>query len=109
MTAWDSPRDSRCGFLAGGGSVVVSFSLAPAWLQAQQQNQNAAAEARKPEQLPGSPKDTPFLDSWIRIDKNGVTAFTGKAELGQGIKTAFIQIVAEELAIGPMRIRLVTA
>jgi CO/xanthine dehydrogenase Mo-binding subunit len=58
----------------------------------------------------GSLKSAPFLDSWIRIDAKGsITVFTGKAELGQGIKTALVQIVAEELPIGVMRINLITA
>ena len=43
-----------------------------------------------------------MLDSWIRIDADGsITVFTGKAELGQGIKTALIQIAAEELVVEP--------
>src|SRR5204863_5309628 len=51
-----------------------------------------------------------LLDSWIRIDANGaITVFTGKAELGQGIKTALIQVAAEELAVDPRSITLVTA
>ena len=41
-----------------------------------------------------------MLDSWIRIDADGaVTVFTGKAELGQGIKTALMQVAAEELGV----------
>ena len=48
--------------------------------------------------LPGRPRERPLLDAWIRIDADGsVTVFTGKAELGQGIRTALIQIAAEEL------------
>src|SRR6185369_16356470 len=38
-----------------------------------------------------------------------ITVFTGKAELGQGIKTALIQVAAEELVVEPSRIELVTA
>ena len=51
-----------------------------------------------------------MLDSWIRIDAdNRVTVFTGKCELGQGIKTALIQVAAEELVVEPRAITLVTA
>ena len=51
-----------------------------------------------------------MLDAWIRIDADGrVTVFTGKAELGQGIKTALIQVAAEELTSSPRAIELVTA
>ena len=53
---------------------------------------------------------TPLLDSWIRIDANGsITVFTGKAELGQGFKTAFQQIAAEELDVPFESLKLVTA
>jgi CO/xanthine dehydrogenase Mo-binding subunit len=60
--------------------------------------------------LPGSLQRNPELDSWIRIDDRGaITVFTGKCELGQGIKTALIQVAAEELAVAPESIHLVTA
>src|SRR5678809_663050 len=47
--------------------------------------------------------DAPYLDeaqlsSWIHISADGkVTVFTGKAEVGQNIRTSLAQIVAEEL------------
>ena len=70
--------------LAGGGALVVSFSLADAFAQDQ-----AAPAAAPPPSLPGSLKARRILDSWIRIDADGsITVFTGKAELGQGFKTA---------------------
>lgn len=86
--------------LAGGGALVVAFGLRPAgW----------AAEAEPPK-LPGSLSKQPFLDGWIRITADGkVTVFTGKAELGQGIKTALVQVAAEELVVEPARITIVTA
>ncbi len=63
-----------------------------------------------PVSLPGSLDDERFLDSWIRIDPdNSVTVFTGKAELGQGIRTALLQVAAEELEVDPSEIRLITA
>jgi len=81
--------------LAGGGALIVSFSLSSAL--AQQQDAPAAAPAPSP---PGSLKTSPYLDAWIRIDANGrIEVFTGKAELGQGFKTAFQQIAAEELDV----------
>jgi len=87
--------------LAGGGALIVSFSLSDAFAQ-----ENAAAGAPKP---PGSLATSPYLDAWIRIDADGITAFTGKAELGQGIKTAFQQIAAEELDVPFEAIKVVTA
>jgi CO/xanthine dehydrogenase Mo-binding subunit len=51
-----------------------------------------------------------MLDAWIRVGADGrITVFTGKAELGQGIKTALVQVAAEELVVEPSRIELVTA
>ncbi len=58
--------------------------------------------------LPASLKTTPRLDRWIRFDHDlGVTVYSGKVELGQGIETAIAQIAAEELDIALERIRLV--
>jgi len=90
--------------LAGGGALIVSFSLTSAFAQ----DQGAPAPpAPKP---PGSLATAPYLDSWIRIDAdNTITIFTGKAELGQGFKTAFQQIAAEELDVAFDALKVVTA
>ncbi len=90
--------------LAGGGALIVSFSLTHAFAQ---DAAPAAAPVAKP---PGSLATTPYLDSWIRIDADGsITAFTGKVELGQGFKTAFQQVAAEELDIPFQSLRVITA
>jgi nicotinate dehydrogenase subunit B len=92
---------SRRQVLAGGGALIVSFSL-----------DTAQAQAPQPQSPPppGSLKETPLLDAWIRIGADGsITVFTGKAELGQGIKTALLQVAGEELGCGIERITLVTA
>jgi nicotinate dehydrogenase subunit B len=89
--------------LAGGGALIVSFSLTGAFAQ----DQAGSISAPKP---PGSLATTPYLDSWIRIDADGsITVFTGKAELGQGFKTAFQQIAAEELDVAFASLNVVTA
>jgi CO/xanthine dehydrogenase Mo-binding subunit len=96
--------------LAGGGALIVSFSLGNAF--AQDQTKPAAAPAPNPPAPtpPGSLKGAPFLDSWIRIDADGsITVFTGKAELGQGFKTAFQQIAAEELDVPFESLKVITA
>jgi len=96
---------SRREFLATGGALVLSFALAP-WPAAAQEGQGAPGGAK----LPGSLARTPLLDAWIRIDATGaITVFTGKVELGQGVKTALQQIAAEELVVAFDRIMLVTA
>ena len=93
---------TRRAFLARTGALTVTFSLAPLNLAAQE-----GASAAK---LPGSLDATPFLDAWIRIDADGsVTLFTGKAEFGQGVKTALLALASEELGVAPQRVALVTA
>jgi nicotinate dehydrogenase subunit B len=60
--------------------------------------------------LPHTLTQTPDLDAWVRINTDGtVTLFTGKAELGQDIKTSIAMIGADELDVSLERIRVVTA
>ncbi|MDH5672428.1 MAG: molybdopterin-dependent oxidoreductase [Myxococcales bacterium] len=60
--------------------------------------------------LPGSLRQNPRLDDWIRIDAaDTITIRTGKVELGQGILTALVSIAAEELDVAPGRIRVESA
>ena len=92
--------------LLSAGALVVAFSLAPRAFGQGGEGTVGAAIAN----LPGSLRQTPMLDAWIRIDGSGqVSVFTGKAELGQGIKTALIQVAAEELDLAPGAVRLVSA
>ncbi|QPF84709.1 xanthine dehydrogenase family protein molybdopterin-binding subunit [Bradyrhizobium genosp. L] len=92
----------RRSVLAGGGALIVSCSL-----------RHAEAQEPKPgtgPKLPGSLATSPSLDSWLRIDADGrITAFTGKAELGQGFKTAFQQIAAEQLDVPFEAVKVITA
>src|ERR1044071_8979412 len=49
-----------------------------------------------------------WLDDWIAIEPDGsITAFSGKVELGTGVRTALTQIVAEELDVPLERIHMV--
>jgi nicotinate dehydrogenase subunit B len=49
-----------------------------------------------------------WLDDWLSIGKDGtITAFSGKVELGTGVRTALAQIVAEELDVPLERVRMV--
>ncbi len=92
---------SRRQILAGSGALVVAFGLGEG-------GQEAVAQTTSP-RLPGSLADQPMLSGWVRIDTNGdITVFTGKAELGQGIRTALIQVAAEQLDVSPQQIHLVT-
>ena len=48
------------------------------------------------------------LDDWLAIRTDGtITAFSGKVELGTGVRTALAQIVAEELDVPLERVQMV--
>jgi len=84
---------NRREFIATGGALIVSFAL--------------PARAQK---LPGALDKEPLLDAWLRVAADGrISVFTGKAELGQGIKTAILQIAADQLGVDLNAIELVTA
>jgi len=60
--------------------------------------------------LPGSLDGNRRLDQWLTINADGtVTVRPGKVEIGQGILTVLVQMVAEELDVAVERIRLETA
>jgi nicotinate dehydrogenase subunit B len=106
----DLSRTSRREILTGG-ALVVSFALTSRALA-----QLAGGGEGRPgppvlaPKLQGSLRSTPWLDAWIRIDAQGqITVFTGKAELGQGIRTALLQVAAEELDVAPKALQVVTA
>src|SRR5439155_1698360 len=103
----DDVSVSRRAVLRGTGALIISFALPPLASARQAGGLEPVGAAAR---LPGSLGRAPFLDAWIRIDADGtVTAFTGKAELGQGVKTALTQVVSEELEVPLDRLKLVTA
>ena len=59
---------------------------------------------------PSPPVDgLPKGGAWVHVGANGVvSAFAGKVEIGQGIRTGFALLVAEELGVplGQVRVRL---
>lgn len=62
-----------------------------------------------PAPLPPGLIDQPLLDRWVSFREPGVVEVrNGKVDLGQGISTAMVQIVAEELDVAPGRIMLVS-
>ncbi len=89
---------TRRRLIEASGALLVAFSTRPTVAQ------------HAPAKLPGSLNVEPRLFGWIRIAPDGaVTVFTGKAELGQGIRTALLQVAAEQLDLAPDQITLVTA
>ena len=81
---------SRRALLGAGGALIVGFAT------------HDAAAQHAPTKLPGSLNAEPHLAGWVRIAPDGtITVFTGKAELGQGIRTALLQVAAEQLDVAP--------
>jgi nicotinate dehydrogenase subunit B len=114
MSALDDTLDQGRRRFILSGALVVGFSLLPgANVLAQEviADEGAAVKiAKQTEMLAGSLKTNPFLDAWIKIDPNGlVTVFTGKVELGTGVRTALLQVAAEELDMKPSLINFLTA
>jgi nicotinate dehydrogenase subunit B len=101
MSARDLASPSRRRFLRQSAGLTVAFSLAPLV--------RGIAIAEERARLPGSLQTNRMLDGWLRIDPEGtVTAFTGKVEIGQGIVTALVQIVADELDVAPARVKMIS-
>jgi nicotinate dehydrogenase subunit B len=93
-----SGHASRRDFLKASGALVVSFSAA-----------GVAGELfTGPASAEGLGRPGAELDSWLAIAEDGsVTACTGKCELGQGLYTAQVQLIAEELRVPLPRITLI--
>jgi CO/xanthine dehydrogenase Mo-binding subunit len=89
--------DRRDFFKLVGGGVAV-FLLLPKGLA--QESGRRGSGSREP--LPEN------IGAWLHIGENGaVTVYTGKAEMGQNIRTSLTQAVAEELHVKVGSISLV--
>jgi len=88
-------KPSRRDLLKGGGSLVVAFAMAPAALA------QTAAQGSAPEPAAAAkPVALDQVDSFLAIDDKGlVTLYSGKVDLGTGIRIGLQQIVAEELDV----------
>lgn len=108
---------TRRDLLAGGGLVVFFAMTGVAAAQGSGQSrglsgggEGGGGPSKVRPDLPGSLATQPALDAWIRIAPDGrATVFTGKAELGQGIKTALMQLAIDELDLPDNSVTLVTA
>ena len=80
----------------GAGLLVVSV-LKPAVIA-----QESGGGRRRGDSLPKE------IDAWLHVGDNGkVTVYTGKAEMGQNIRTSLSQAVAEELHVPIDKIEMV--
>ena len=87
------PRATRREFLIGTGALVVTFSLARGVHEASAQAKPLALDQ---------------VDSFLAVHKDGtVTAYTGKVDIGTGIRIAIPQMVAEELDVRLDKIKLI--
>ena len=82
-----------------GGGIVVLFTATSALAQRRQGGRgNRRAGGETPSEL----------SAWLHVGEEGtVTVYTGKAEVGQNIRTSLTQVVAEELPTPLDSIRLV--
>ncbi len=88
---------SRRDLLKGGGALVVSFSLSGHGKSALAQE--AAAQR---------PLSIAEVDAFLAIDARGrVTVYSGKVDLGTGVRTALAQIAADELDVPFNAVRVV--
>ena len=89
---------SRRDLLKAGGALVVSFTFdaaIPRWARAQTQSQD-------------KPLDPSDVDSFLAIHPDGtVTVYTGKVDVGTGLRIAVAQMAAEELGVAADRIAVV--
>ena len=92
---------SRRRFVKDAGGLLIGFSLGnPATLP------RMIGMSASPETIHTPPAAS--LDSWLRIERDGtIRVFTGKTDIGMGVQTALIQIVAEELDVSPQSVSIV--
>jgi CO/xanthine dehydrogenase Mo-binding subunit len=80
---------TRRDFLKTSGALVVTFSLA-----------HPLAEAAEKAKAPAKTVALDQVDGFLAIDAKGnVTVYSGKVDLGTGVRTALAQIAAEELSV----------
>jgi CO/xanthine dehydrogenase Mo-binding subunit len=85
---------NRRGFLQAGAALTVAFSVGL-------RPRGAAAWTEKP-------VAADEVGAFLAIDAEGrVTVFIGKVDLGTGVRTAFMQIAAEELDVPMARVTVV--
>ena len=86
---------NRRSVLQAAGALIVTFSLAP---------RLAGAQVAAPQKSvsPGR------VDGFLAIDRDGkVTVYSGKVDLGTGVRTALTQIVAEEIDVPMSAVTLI--
>lgn len=94
--------DRRDFFKLLGGGIVMVFTLDA--FASQESGGRQAGESGRRAQSNSTPKE---IAGWLHIGEDGsVTAYTGKVEFGQNIRTSLSQAVAEELRVPVTSIHL---
>ena len=92
---YDFALDRRKFFKITGGGLIVAFVIKDLL--------SFNSETATPETL-----SMPGVESWIHIGEDGtVSVYTGKVEVGQNIRTSLSQIVAEELMVPVLSIKMI--
>ena len=82
---------SRRDILRTGGGLIVAFSMS---------SRRGAAETTAAANFAGKPVDGTEVDTFLAIHPDGsATIFTGKVDLGTGLRIAVRQMAAEELGL----------
>ncbi len=90
------PQTSRRRFLQNIGYISVGFPLLTSCLG--EEDPIMANRVAYEGGLPGSMRRANTVNAWLEVLEDGrVRVFSGKVELGQGIRTAIRQVAAEEL------------
>jgi nicotinate dehydrogenase subunit B len=89
------PFITRRALLQGSGALIVTFAVKPRF-----GNATSAAVTK--------PVDVNLVGSFLAVGADGtVTVYSGKVDLGTGVRTALTQIVAEELDVPFSSINLI--
>ena len=97
MKAIHQVDTSRRQFLKQTGYISVGFTLLGSCV-AGQDEWEISSRISFEDELPGSMRRARQVNAWLQVMENGmVKVFSGKVELGQGIRTAIRQVAAEEL------------
>jgi CO/xanthine dehydrogenase Mo-binding subunit len=98
----ETGRVNRRAFLAGTGAMFVAAGL-PRLL-----NPKTAFAALEDGQIGPALVDPTLIDSWLAVHGDGtVSILTGKVELGTGVLTTTMQLVADELDVSLAQLKVI--
>lgn len=87
---------SRRDFLVQAGTITIGFSMITSC------SSNGTGTQEEIQSLPSGLEGQSRIDAWLQVLENGrIRIYTGKMELGQGIRIAIAQVAAEELNTDP--------